>query len=84
MGSEMCIRDSPWSDTGTLVTSGGIDYMDRHESAYRQSYPDIEGYLFSLGEGASTMNKAGNVIASCTALLNYRFPQQPGAVVWRL
>jgi hypothetical protein len=75
---------APWSDTGTLVTSVGTDYMDRHESVLRQSYPDIEGYLFSLGEWTSTMNKAGNVIASNTALLNYRYPQQPGAIVWRL
>ena len=74
---------APWSDTGTLVTSGNFDYMDYHASAY-QNYPNMEGYKFSLGEGASAINKAGNVIASCTVLLNYRFPQQAGAVVWRL
>ena len=75
---------APWSDTGTLVTSGCFDYMSYHASAYRQSYPDMEGYKFSLGQGDSTMNKAGDIIATCTSLLNYKFPQQSGAVVWRL
>ena len=75
---------SPWTDTGTLVTSSGYDYMLHHASYYRLSYPDIEGYTFSLGERPSSMNKAGDIIVTCTNLLNYRHSQQAGAVVWRL
>jgi hypothetical protein len=79
---------SPWTDTGTLVTSGGLDYMDHHTSYFKRQnptqYADIEGYNFSLGGRPSSMNKAGDIIVSCTTLLNYRHYQQPGAIVWRL
>ena len=80
---------APWTDTGTLVTSGGLDYMAlHHTSIYKRQnptqYADIEGWTFSLGERPSSMNKAGDIIVTCTNLLNYRHYQQPGAIVWRL
>ena len=62
--------------------------MDHHTSYFKRQnptqYADIEGYNFSLGGRPSSMNKAGDIIVSCTTLLNYRHYQQPGAIVWRL
>ena len=84
---------TPWVESGTLVSSAGptwpgFDLNNYHASRFHNMTPprylDAEGYSLTLGERPSAMSKSGNVIVTCTNLLNYKHSQQPGAVVWDL